>query len=620
MPSYLTSAASAAGQLSPTIRMIPDVSIVADNLYQFMAFAFTSSFGSATIPPGDAQVFSAGGECTQGTSASAPLWAGVALLANQQQAAVSEPPLGFVNATLYALASASQASYGNFNDVTSGNNTYQGSGQAGFTAVTGYDLASGLGSPNGKSCSPLNVIPPQSCMAGNSLSALIMGANVTAFLPNGSYSEVTSPGISVVAIEGTGPTVQISTPGIVNTCGGNSQTGEVVCTANDLDIYLINGLVNPPVITNTLASGASATPDEVSGGFCQTCNVAIDPLHNKAYVSVSTGTDPVPGAAFQPLDLATGTLGTPIPANAQSATAEGILFDGLRGFVLSPNEGEQSQPNEPGDYQLLNTATGQVFDLINPLGAPGAVFGTVPPDVCDEGAVFDSAAEDCTTGIALSTLEFSDQLFLIDLTRATFNTASSTWSAPNGYFVIPEFQMYLCNGNGAGTNGISIAPRTHLGIVAGEFGGHDFAAIQLPATAGGSGTAPPTLVDYAFSLLPATPDGNPWQAGRDPHTLTTYTSPTNGRSYAIMEDDFFQDGTRTYLAIVDLNAMLDPSVSARGGASPHTVATLSVCGGPGPNPTGTTPPSVPQCTVRYIPIGPVSVGPSGGTTLPTLPP
>ena len=203
------------------------------------------------------------------------------------------------------------------------------------------------------------------------------------------------------------------------------------------------------------------------------------------------------------------------------------------------------------------------------------------------------------------------------MTRATFNTAKSTWSAPNQYVTIPEIQPFTCSS--AGTDGISIAPGTHLGAVAGEFGGNYFLAIQLPASAGGSGTTPPGLVDYAFSILPATPDGKIWQSGKDPHTLTTYTSPTNGRSYAILEDDAFQDGTRTYLAVVDLVAMIDPTVSIRGGASPHTVATLSVCGGPGPNPTGTTPPSVPQCTVRFIPVGPVSVGPSGGTALPTLP-
>ena len=539
MPGYLTSAANAAGQLSTTTRMIPDVSIAGDSMYvyedlplspDFEGLATPLTFGPVTIPVGQYQVFTPEGRCSGGTSAAAPLWAGVAALANQQQAAISQPPIGFANPTLYALAAASQSSYANFHDVTVGNNFYAGSpGPTRYAAVAGYDLASGLGTPNGTSCSPLNVIPPQSCMAGNSLSALIAGANVTAFLPNGSYSERTSPGISVVAIEGTGPTVQISTPGIVNTCGGNSQTGKVVCTANDLDVYLINGLASPPTITSTLTSGASAAVQSDSGGPCQTCNVAIDPLHNKAYLSVSSG--PVQGGAFQPLDLATGTLGTPIPANGQLATSEGILFDGLRGFVLSPNEGEEN-PDEPGDYQLLNTATGQVFDLINPLGPPGAAFGTTPPDVCNDGALFDSAAEDCTTGIALSTLEFSDQLFLVDLTRATFNTASSTWSAPNGYFSMPEFQHYLCEGSGTGTDGISIAPYTHLGVVAGEFGGSAFAAIQLPATAGGTGTTPPTLVDYAFSLLPATPDGNPWQAGQDPHTLTTYTSPTNGRSYA----------------------------------------------------------------------------------------
>ena len=241
----------------------------------------------------------------------------------------------------------------------------------------------------------------------------------------------------------------------------------------------------------------------------------------------------------------------------------------------------------------MNTSTGQVFDWVNPLGVAGGAVATSPPDICDVGSEFDSAAEDCTTGIALATLEFSDQLFLLDLTRASFDSAHSTWSAPSQYVTIPELRPFVCNDSGAGTAGISIAPSSHLGAVAGEFGGNDFLAIQLPATAGGSGTTPPALVDYVFAQLPATPDGKPWQSGKDPHTLTTYTSPTNGHSYAIFEDDAFQDGTRTYLAVVDLAAMLNPTISVRG-ASPHTVAAPSTCGGPGPNPTGAVPPSVPS--------------------------
>ena len=189
-------------------------------------------------------------------------------------------------------------------------------------------------------------------------------------------------------------------------------------------------------------------------------------------------------------------------------------MDGLRGFVLSPNEGDQSLADTPGDYELVNTSTGQVFDWVNPLGVAGGAVATSPPDTCDVGSVFDSAAEDCTTGIALATLEFSDQLFLLDLTRASFDSAHSTWSAPSQYVTIPELDPSFATTR-APEPPASQSPRTATwAAVAGEFGGNDFLAIQLPATAGGSGTTPPTLVDYVFAQLPATPDGKPWQSGQ----------------------------------------------------------------------------------------------------------
>jgi kumamolisin len=69
-----------------------------------------------------------------GTSAVAPLWAGLIALANQQNGKVA----GFVNPALYA-ASAKKA----FRDITQGNN-------GGFSAGPGWDACSGLGSPVGK--------------------------------------------------------------------------------------------------------------------------------------------------------------------------------------------------------------------------------------------------------------------------------------------------------------------------------------------------------------------------------------------------------------------------------------------------------------------------------------
>jgi hypothetical protein len=52
-----------------------------------------------------------------------------------------QPPLGFVNPALYNLLAGSGYS-SEFHDITSGSN--------GFSATAGYDLVTGIGSPNGQ--------------------------------------------------------------------------------------------------------------------------------------------------------------------------------------------------------------------------------------------------------------------------------------------------------------------------------------------------------------------------------------------------------------------------------------------------------------------------------------
>ena len=68
-----------------------------------------------------------------GTSAVAPLWAGLTALLNQGLGA----PVGFINPRLYALAGSDA-----FRDITQGNNN-------GFNAGPGWDACTGLGRPNG---------------------------------------------------------------------------------------------------------------------------------------------------------------------------------------------------------------------------------------------------------------------------------------------------------------------------------------------------------------------------------------------------------------------------------------------------------------------------------------
>ncbi len=77
-----------------------------------------------------------------GTSAAAPLWAGIVALADQ----MAGHPLGFINPTLYKLA-ASNTYTRDFRDITVGDNTNTTTNVQGYPAVTGWDPVTGLGAP-----------------------------------------------------------------------------------------------------------------------------------------------------------------------------------------------------------------------------------------------------------------------------------------------------------------------------------------------------------------------------------------------------------------------------------------------------------------------------------------
>ena len=82
-----------------------------------------------------------------GTSCAAPLWAGFAALANQQAASNGQPSIGFLNPTIYQIAN-SLLYTSCFRDITNGDNTRKFSPSK-YSAVPGYDLCTGLGTPNG---------------------------------------------------------------------------------------------------------------------------------------------------------------------------------------------------------------------------------------------------------------------------------------------------------------------------------------------------------------------------------------------------------------------------------------------------------------------------------------
>ena len=132
---------------STTYRNAPDVSLVAWNV-SFYYHGNLYAFG--------------------GTSASAPLWAGFCALANQQAASGALPPIGFLNPALYK-ANLGYPYSQMFHDIVSGNNEVNVSycvagGPDPYTAVAGYDLFTGWGSPVGQmtidALAPVPLVPP----------------------------------------------------------------------------------------------------------------------------------------------------------------------------------------------------------------------------------------------------------------------------------------------------------------------------------------------------------------------------------------------------------------------------------------------------------------------------
>jgi len=371
-----------------------------------------------------------------------------------------------------------------------------------------------------------------SCVPTSSI-AVTVGTNVDAYVPFGYWSGGTT-GVEQVALEGTDAPHHFPTTDSVNSCASNSVTKEVVCTENNANVDLINGS------TLTTLSSASNEYAGFSGGACENCGVAINASNNTAVIGM--GLSGGNGSGVQVLNLANNTFNTGFPL--LNYVSENISIDSTRGLILSPAEN--------GTYDLLKIGSGNALteygNYIAPPGEP------------------DSAAEDCTTGIALAALEFSDSIYITDLSQAAYTPGSpGTWTAPGQI-------ISLNDGNySAGTSGISSAPGTsHLAVVTGEYGGSSYSALLLPST---SGKGTPTLADHAYvSSMPPTPDGYPFSAGFDPHTLTAYTSPNTGKSYAVFVD--YELGYPDYLGVVDLACVL---AQPRTPGTPYVIGSAASC-------------------------------------------
>jgi hypothetical protein len=349
-------------------------------------------------------------------------------------------------------------------------------------------------------------------------------AAVRAIVPNGAWGSF-GTGIQIVQLEaGGGPVVapiSIPTTAAVNSCAGNPATNESVCVANDNHVYHLN---SSNAVT-TLTSGANQITS-FSGGSCENCGVAVNALTNQAVIAIGHSGS-TSGSALQTLNLGSDTFAAPV--NLFNHVSEDISIDPTRGYILSPNE------SDIYDILQMNSTTGAIT------GEFGRTTGTGEND---------SAAEDCSTGIALTVTEFTNKVYLADLTQATFTPGTpGSWTGP-------QSTTTIIGSYSAGLSGVTVAPGSaHLATVTGEFGGSSFSVLQLPAT---SGAGTPAIVDYAY-----VPCITGFSAGLDPHTVSAYTSPNDGKAYTV----FASSPPPLQLIVADMAGIL----ARPRGADGHTV-------------------------------------------------
>ncbi|HXJ91937.1 MAG TPA: choice-of-anchor D domain-containing protein [Terriglobia bacterium] len=324
-PSWQT---GVAGIPNDGARDLPDVSLTASAAHDPYLLCIDGSCAASLSTPSL--------EGIGGTSASSPAFAGIMALVTQNAGSRQ----GAANAILYRLAASEQLSGCNassgtlpgssciFNDVTAGNNSVPGGHGYGstnaYTAGTGYDLATGLGSVNAanlvnqwsSASNPSNAavsLNPLSIAFGNQTINTTSAARTVTLTNSGSATL----NISSIAITGTNPHHFTQT----NTCGSSLSAG-VSCTISVTFVPQATQALSAKV---TVTDNAPNSPQSVSlsGTGVSVPVVGLSPT-SLAFGNVAVGA----ASAVQTVTLTnTGTAALAISSVALTGTNVGAFVE-----------------------------------------------------------------------------------------------------------------------------------------------------------------------------------------------------------------------------------------------------------------------------------------------------
>ncbi|HUB87007.1 MAG TPA: protease pro-enzyme activation domain-containing protein [Verrucomicrobiae bacterium] len=346
IPTWQTNISMTANLGSTTQRNIPDVALTADQVYVI-------SGGSG-----------AGSSGWGGTSCAAPLWAGFMALANEQAMTAERSSAGLINSAIDTIGVGTN--YNNcFHDITSGNN-YWSNSPSQYPAVTGYDLCTGWGTPNGQNLitalagppEPLGILPDFSDL--NTVSGLLGGpfspssqiitlTNYSASSLNWSINN-TSTWVTISSSSGTlagagSTTVSVS----VNSAANSLSSGSYVATIEFTN--QTSGIVQSRQITlqvvdplQLLTTGGFSAIGLLGGPFSpgtqavvftnmSTAAIPWSLINTCSWLSVSSSGGSIPGNSSVSVTLSTNAATASLANGSYNATL--VLSNQSSHFIQS---------------------------------------------------------------------------------------------------------------------------------------------------------------------------------------------------------------------------------------------------------------------------------------------
>lgn len=384
---------------------------------------------------------------------------------------------------------------------------------------------------------------------------LSTGSSTIAFLPTGTglvplVVQQNTASASRGSLLARTASARVSANFTIDSCSVDGSAQKIVCVGYrsdkvaifDISTYLTS-LDENDISVEECSSGSGAGSVSFSGGSCKNCGVATDPGDSRYVVASFDG--------IRTFDY-TSTSGQcdlidhyDIPIN------ENIGFDASRNWVITPEyDGFGSYTKQDGTIvrneatmRIVNIETDDIYEWDKKILCSDLVEAG---ESCSWRET-DAASIDLGTGMIALQEESVRATVLIDMSQASFDSTTKTFTAPHEYVPLENIS--------ARTPGGAIEPSSHILFMEQEFG-RGIAVLQLPDV-GGSGSTFPTPTagwEYNSANVPSNTVCNrsSWSNAGDPHGLAIFTGVVAGKAFGLLIN-----GTKDCVALVDLKGLLD---------------------------------------------------------------